>query len=117
MEGWVSQEATAAGGPKAPRPGEETAEVIVTVKTYPNPSETYGENVCVAGVRLDRGRPEWIRLYPAKFRNADFDSQFRSTRSSGSTGRAFENLAVPGTDSGSPARNAARLSFGLPRAR
>lgn len=45
-------------GPRAPRPGEETAEVMVTVKTYPNPSETYGETVCVAGVRLDRGGPE-----------------------------------------------------------
>ncbi|MCV7093338.1 hypothetical protein [Mycobacterium interjectum] len=50
---------------------------MVTVKTYPNPSETYGETVCVAGVRLDRERPEWIRLYPVKFRNADFDSQFK----------------------------------------
>lgn len=38
---------------------------MITLKTYPNPSETYGETVCVAGVRLDRGRPEWIRLYPA----------------------------------------------------
>ncbi|MCV7007435.1 hypothetical protein [Mycobacterium gordonae] len=50
---------------------------MITVKTYPNPSETYGETVCVAGVRLDRGQPEWIRLYPVKFRNADFDSQFK----------------------------------------
>lgn len=49
---------------------------MITVKTYPNPSDTYGETVCVAGVRLDRGGPEWIRLYPVKFRNADFDSQF-----------------------------------------
>jgi hypothetical protein len=64
-------------GLKAPRPGEETAEVMITVKTYPNPSETYGETVCVAGVRLDRGDPEWIRLYPVKFRNAEFDSQFK----------------------------------------
>ena len=31
----------------------------------------------MAGARLDRGRPEWIRLYPMKFRNADFDSQFK----------------------------------------
>ena len=62
---------------KAPRLGKETADVMITVKTYPNPSETYGETVCVAGVRLDRGQPEWIRLYPVKFRNADFDSQFR----------------------------------------
>ena len=64
-------------GMKTARRGEETADVMITVKTYPNPSETYGETVCVAGVRLDRGRPEWIRLYPVKFRNADFDSQFK----------------------------------------
>lgn len=51
--------------------------MMITVKTYPNPSETYGETVCVAGVRLDRGQPEWIRLYPVKFRNTDFDSQFK----------------------------------------
>lgn len=50
---------------------------MITVKTYPNPSETYGETVCVAGVRLDRGDREWVRLYPVKFRNADFDSQFK----------------------------------------
>ena len=50
---------------------------MVTVKTYPNPSETYGETVCVAGVRTDRGRPEWIRLYPVKFRNEDFGKQFQ----------------------------------------
>ncbi|MFA5607735.1 MAG: hypothetical protein WDA07_11160 [Leucobacter sp.] len=66
-----------AGELKAPRPGEETAEVMVTVKTYPNPSDTYGETVCVAGVRLDRDQPEWIRLYPVKFRNDDFDSKFK----------------------------------------
>jgi hypothetical protein len=72
-----SQEAAGSVGLKAPRPGEETAELMVTVKTYPNPSETYGETVCVAGVRLDRDRPEWIRLYPVKFRNADFDSTFK----------------------------------------
>jgi hypothetical protein len=68
---------TDAAVPKAPRAGDETAEVMITVKTYPNPSETYGETVCVAGIRLDRERPEWIRLYPVKFRNADFDSQFK----------------------------------------
>jgi hypothetical protein len=64
-------------GLKAPRPGEETAEVMITVKTYPNPSDKYLETVCVAGVRLDRGRPEWIRLYPVKFRNEDLDKQFK----------------------------------------
>ena len=64
-------------GMTPPRVGDQTAEVMVTVKTYPNPSETYGETVCVAGIRLDRGHPEWIRLYPVKFRNEDFDKQFK----------------------------------------
>ena len=66
-----------AGELKAPRPGEETATVMITVKTYPNPSDKYLETVCVAGVRLDRGRPEWIRLYPVKFRSEDLDKQFK----------------------------------------
>ena len=30
------------------------------------------------GVRLDRDSPEWIRLYLAKFGNADFDSQVKT---------------------------------------
>ncbi len=48
----------------------------MTVKTYPSPSDRYGETVCVAGVRLDRGAPEWIRLYPMKFRLVDYNQQF-----------------------------------------
>lgn len=55
---------------------EQLATVLVTVKTYPSPSDKYGETVCVAGVRLDRGAPEWIRLYPMKFRLVDYDQQF-----------------------------------------
>lgn len=58
------------------RPGFERATVLVTVKTYPNPSAKYEETVCVAGVRLDRGAPEWIRLYPVRFRNIDDGAQF-----------------------------------------
>ncbi len=69
--------ATGAAGLRQPRAGDETVKVMITVKTYPNPSDTYGETVCVAGVRLDRKRPEWIRLYPVKFRNEDFDKQFK----------------------------------------
>ncbi len=74
-------------GIRSPRAGDVTATVMITVKTYPNPSDTYGETVCVAGVRLDRGRPEWIRLYPVKFRNEDFDKRFRK----------YEILRVNGT--------------------
>lgn len=48
------------------------AKVLVTVKTYPTPSERHIETVCVAGVRLDTPEPEWIRLYPIPFRVAAF---------------------------------------------
>lgn len=58
-------------------PGETIASVLVTVKTYPSPSDRHGETVCVAGVRLDRGAPEWIRLFPIKFRLVDYDQQFK----------------------------------------
>lgn len=46
----------------------EAAQVLITVKTTPMPSTTYGDTVCVAGVRIDGGRCEWIRLYPIAFR-------------------------------------------------
>lgn len=59
------------------QPGYELARVMVTVKTYPTPSDKYGETVCVAGVRLDTPAPEWIRLYPMKFRLVDYEQQFR----------------------------------------
>lgn len=59
------------------QPGFEMAQVMVTVKTYPSPSDRYGETVCVAGVRLDRGEPEWVRLYPMKFRLVDYEQQFK----------------------------------------
>ncbi|MCC3322008.1 hypothetical protein [Gordonia bronchialis] len=77
MGGNGGPDGTDAVGLKAPRLGEETAEVMITVKTYPNPSDKYLETVCVAGVRLDRERPEWIRLYPVRFRNEDFDRTFK----------------------------------------
>ena len=54
----------------------ETARVLVTVKASPEPSSTYLETVCVAGVRLDRGSPEWIRLYPVPFRLLEGPNKF-----------------------------------------
>lgn len=57
--------------------GYEVATVMVTVKTYPSPSDKHGETVCVAGVRVDRGQPEWVRLYPMKFRLVDYEKQFK----------------------------------------
>lgn len=56
--------------------GAEVARILVTVKTYPNPSDAYGETVCVAGVRLDGG-PRWIRLYPTLYRHVDYGQRFK----------------------------------------
>jgi hypothetical protein len=51
--------------------------VLITVKAAPNPSERYGETVCVAGLRIDPGSSGWIRLYPINFRELDSDSSFK----------------------------------------
>ncbi len=45
--------------------GYEPKQILV-VKTYPNPSQSYGETVCCAGVDLETHR--WVRLYPITFR-------------------------------------------------
>lgn len=52
--------------------------ILITVKAGPNPSTTYGETVCVAGIRLqDTGPRDWIRLYPINFRHLpDRSAQF-----------------------------------------
>lgn len=54
----------------------ERATVLVTVKAYPQLSRSYGETVCVAGLRVDRSPPTWMRLYPIPFRSMDFASRF-----------------------------------------
>ena len=51
--------------------------VIITVKAAPNPSVTYGETVCVAGLRVDPGAEGWIRLYPINFRFIEQDLAFK----------------------------------------
>jgi hypothetical protein len=58
------------------RPSERI-EVMVTVKAYPQLSQRSGEVVCVAGVRTDGERPEWIRLYPVPFRDLNEVQRFR----------------------------------------
>jgi hypothetical protein len=70
---------TSAAGSKlsAMRINAETAQVLITVKTTPMPSTKYGDTVCVAGLRIDRGSPEWVRLYPIAFRWLDVAAQFR----------------------------------------
>lgn len=39
--------------------------IFITVKTYPNPSASYVETVCTAGIVENEG---WIRLYPVPYR-------------------------------------------------
>ena len=69
----------------------ETATVLVTVKTYPSPSDRYGETVCVAGARLDGDGPKWVRLYPMKYRLVDYEQHFAK----------YEILEIPVTRHGS----------------
>ena len=60
-----------------PNPDEprtrQSMRVLVTVTAAPNPSQTYGETVCVAGLRLDPGCEGWIRLYPVNLRHLGGD--------------------------------------------
>lgn len=51
--------------------------VMITVTAAPQPSSTYGETVCVAGIRLDLAAPGWIRLYPINLRHLGEDKRFR----------------------------------------
>lgn len=55
----------------------ERARVLITVKASPEPSEKYGDTVCVAGVRLDGPVSSWIRLYPIPFRWLATSQQFK----------------------------------------
>jgi len=51
----------------------DQAKVLITVKTYPLPSNKYEELVCTAGV-LEDGK--WIRIYPIPFRSLPRDKKF-----------------------------------------
>ncbi|MEB0000848.1 hypothetical protein QN367_17380 [Cryobacterium sp. RTS3] len=54
----------------------EKARVLITVKAAPEPSTTYLETVCVAGIRLDVDPPQWIRLYPVPYRLLEGPNKF-----------------------------------------
>ena len=45
-----------------------TERAVILVKALPQPSDKYGETVCVAGLTA---RGEWRRLYPIRFRRLD----------------------------------------------
>jgi hypothetical protein len=49
-------------------------EVLIVVKTYPNPSSKYREIVCTAGV--DTATGELIRLFPIPYRSLDSSERF-----------------------------------------
>lgn len=51
----------------------ERTRVLITVMTYPHPSEAYTELVCTAGVTADG---EWVRLYPIDYRYRPRYQQF-----------------------------------------
>lgn len=51
--------------------------VLVTVKATPQPSASYGDTVCVAGIEVQDDKPVgWIRLYPVPFRYLEGDQKF-----------------------------------------
>ncbi len=49
------------------------AQLLITVKTYPLPSDKYDELVCTAGFLPDG---KWVRVYPIPFRALPYDSQY-----------------------------------------
>jgi hypothetical protein len=51
----------------------DRAKVLITVKTYPLPSNKYEELVCTAGV-IEDGK--WIRIYPIPFRSLPKEKKF-----------------------------------------
>jgi hypothetical protein len=53
------------------------ADVLVTVKAYPQLSQKHGEVVCVAGVRVDTPDPTWIRLFPIDMRDLPWALRFK----------------------------------------
>lgn len=52
----------------------EQEDILVTVKAYPEPSKTYRETSCVAGVTAS-GKP--VRIFPIPARDLEEDNQFR----------------------------------------
>lgn len=53
---------------------KQRTKVLITVMTYPHPSETYTELVCTAGIT---DANEWVRLYPIDYRYRPPEQRFR----------------------------------------
>jgi len=56
------------------RAGFELTKLLITVLTYPNPSNKHQETVCTAGI-TDAGK--WVRLYPINYRYRPQHQKFR----------------------------------------
>lgn len=63
--------------PKDRTARRETARVLILVKARPEPSTSYGDTVCVAGIRVDQEEYRWVRLYPIPFRSLEHYKQFK----------------------------------------
>ena len=50
-----------------------TEEILITVKTYPNPSRKYTESSYTAGLTRER---KWLRIHPVPFRMLEHGQQF-----------------------------------------
>ncbi|MEV5328473.1 hypothetical protein AB0K67_30475 [Nonomuraea sp. NPDC052634] len=61
--------------PQGNRP--ERLKLLIVVKAAPNPSQAYGETVCVAALRLDLEKNQWVRLYPINFRALEDPNAFQ----------------------------------------
>lgn len=57
-------------------PQYEDMEVLILVKAAPVMTSELEETMCVAGVRIDAGRNEWVRLHPVPFRDLTDDARF-----------------------------------------
>lgn len=53
---------------------ERNLRILITVKTYPIPSDSYDELVCTAGVTEDG---DLIRLYPVNFRELPYTRKYK----------------------------------------
>lgn len=48
--------------------------ILIVVKTYPNPSKSYDETVCTAGIDEEKN---WVRIYPINFRAKPLEQQYK----------------------------------------
>lgn len=57
----------------------ERRKILIATKTYPSISKKYKETVCTAGILLgeDENPLQWIRIYPVRFRDLEFDKRYR----------------------------------------